>query len=57
MASDEQNQRTIINRANRMLRQSQTLRKVSDELLAESKDLRAAAKDTKRKKSRRTARK
>ena len=57
MANDEQNQRTIINRANRMLRQSQTLRKVSDELLAESKDLRAAAKDTKRKKSRRTARK
>jgi hypothetical protein len=57
MASDEQNQRTIINRANRMLRQSQTLRKVSDELLAESKDLRAAAKDTKRKKSRRPARK
>jgi hypothetical protein len=56
MASDEQNQRTIINRANRMLRQSQTLRKVSDELLAESKDLRAAAKDTKRKKSRRAAR-
>jgi len=57
MANDEQNQRTIINRANRMLRQSQTLRKVSDELLAESKDLRAAAKDTKRKKSRRPARK
>jgi len=57
MASDEQNQRTIINRANRMLRQSQTLRKVSDELLAESKDLRAAAKDMKRTKPRRSTRK
>jgi hypothetical protein len=57
MASEEENRRTIISRANRMLRQSKTLRKLSDELLNESKDLRAAAKDTKRKKSRRAARK
>jgi hypothetical protein len=57
MARDEQNRRTIIGRANRMLRQSQTLRKLSDELLKESRDLRAVAKDTKRKKSRRAARK
>jgi len=40
--------RTIIDRANRMLKQSQTLRKVSDELLQESKDLRSAAKNIKR---------
>ncbi len=57
MASDDENRRTIINRANRMLRQSKTLRKLSDELLKESKDLRTAAKDMKRKKSRRAARK
>ena len=57
MASDEENRQTIISRANRMLRQSQTLRKLSDELLKESKDLRSAAKDTKRNKSRRGARK
>jgi hypothetical protein len=52
MASDEDTRQTIISRANRMLRQSRTLRKLSDELLEESKDLREAAKDTKRKKSR-----
>lgn len=57
MASDEDNRRTIISRANRMLRQSQTLRKLSDELLKESKDLRSTARDTERKKSRRRARK
>jgi hypothetical protein len=57
MASDEDNRRTIISRANRMLRQSKTLRKLSDELFEESKDLRSAAKDTKRKKSRRGAHK
>jgi hypothetical protein len=39
MAKNEDNRRTIISRANRMLRQSQTLRKLSDELLKESKDL------------------
>jgi hypothetical protein len=57
MASDEDDRRTIISRANRMLRQSKTLRKLSDELFKESKDLRSAAKDTKRKKPRRGAHK
>src|SRR4051812_37139754 len=57
MASDDQNQRKIISRANRMLRQSQTLRKLPDELLEESKDLRPAAKDTQPKKARRATRK
>jgi hypothetical protein len=57
MGSDEDNRRTIISRANRMLRHSKTLRKLSDELLKESKDLRVAAKDIKRKNSRRGARK
>ena len=45
----DKERRTIIDRANRMLKQSQTLRKVSDELLQESKDLRSAAKNIKRK--------
>jgi len=36
--------RTIIDRANRMLRQSRTLRKLADELLQESKDIRRAEK-------------
>jgi len=57
MATDEENRRTIISRANRMLRQSKTLRKLSDELLQESNDLREAAKDTKRKQSRHGPRK
>jgi hypothetical protein len=57
MGSDEDNRRTIISRANRMLRQRKTLPKLSDELLKESKDLRVAAKDTKRNNSRRGARK
>ena len=52
MPADD-NHRIIIDRANRMLRQSKTLRKLSDELLKESKDLRTAAKDQKRKKSKR----
>jgi hypothetical protein len=56
MPSDEDNRRTIISRANRMLRQSQTLRKLSDELLQESKDLRAAANETKRNKPQRRRR-
>ena len=43
--------RTVIDRANRMLRQSQTLRKLADELLEESKDLRTSAKKIKPKKS------
>jgi hypothetical protein len=51
MANDER--RIVIDRANRMLKQSRTLRKLSDELLKESNDLRATAKDTKPKKARR----
>ena len=50
---DEENHRVVIDRANRMLRQSKTLRKLSDELLKESKDIRAAAKSQKRKTKRR----
>ena len=42
--SDEQERRVIIDRANRMLKQSQTLRKLSDELLEEASDLRRSAK-------------
>lgn len=43
--------RTVIARANRMLRQSQTLRKLADELLQESNDLHDSAKKMKPKKS------
>ena len=39
--------RTIIDRANRMLKQSRTLRKLSEELLKESNDIRASVKDLK----------
>lgn len=48
---DNETRRTVIDLANRMLRQSQTLRKLADELLQESKDLRTTAKDIKPKKS------
>jgi hypothetical protein len=44
--SDE-HRRTIIDRANRMLRQSKALRKLSDELLRESRDIRRAAEASK----------
>jgi hypothetical protein len=50
MANGER--RIVLDRANRMLKQSRTLRRLSDELLKESNDLRAAAKDRKRKKAR-----
>jgi hypothetical protein len=46
--SDEE-RRTIIDRANRMLRQSKTLRKLADELRQESNDLRVTAKNVKTK--------
>jgi hypothetical protein len=36
--------RVVIDRANRMLKQSQTLRKLADELLEESRDLKASVK-------------
>ena len=48
--ADDVDRRTILDRANRMMRQSRTLRKVADELLQESNDLRRATG----KKSRRT---
>jgi len=41
--------RTIIDRANRMLRQSRALRRLSDELLKESKDIRASVHELTRK--------
>ena len=50
MPSDDEKRRIIIDRADRMLQQSQVLRKVADELLQESKDLRSTARDIKRKK-------
>ena len=40
----DEGRRTIIDRANRMLRQSKTLRKMSEELLHESRDIRRSAK-------------
>jgi hypothetical protein len=52
--SDNETRRTVIDRANRMLRQSQTLRRLADELLRESNDLRTTAKDIKPKKSTRS---
>jgi hypothetical protein len=36
--------KTIIDRANRMVVQSRTLRRLADELLQESRDLKASAK-------------
>lgn len=42
MADDDR--RTILERANRMLRQSKTLRKLSEELLDESNDIRRSVK-------------
>jgi hypothetical protein len=42
-ATVDKARRTIIDRANRMLRQSKTLRKLSDELLEESKTIRVSA--------------
>ena len=49
--------RTILDRANRMLRQSRTLRKLSDELLEESNDLRSTVTGGKSKQSARRRRK
>jgi hypothetical protein len=48
---DQESRRTVIDRANRMLRQSRTLRKLADELLQESNDLKETSKDIKPKKS------
>jgi hypothetical protein len=41
--------RTILDRANRLIRQSKVLRKLSDELLQESDDIRGSVNDAKRK--------
>jgi hypothetical protein len=49
----DENRRIIIDRANRMLRQSKMLRKMSDELLHESNDIRRSVKATKEPKPRR----
>lgn len=43
----ESERRIILDRASRMLRQSQTLRKLSDELLQESRDIRKSVKAAK----------
>jgi hypothetical protein len=48
----EKDRRVIIDRANRMLRQSKTLRQMSDELLKESKDIRVSASPAGRSKRR-----
>ena len=64
MADDQK--KVIIDRANRMLQQSRTLRKVSDELLQESRDIRRSigqqpgegavkSKSTSRKQGKRTS--
>jgi hypothetical protein len=51
---DVQNRRTILDRADRLLRQSKSLRKMSEELLDESKDIRTSADGLKRKRRRST---
>jgi len=53
MAKNEKNDEhsRILDRANRMLRQSRTLRKLSDELLEESNDIRAAVRKARANKS------
>ena len=43
MPDDDKERQRIIDRANRMVRQSKDLRKISDELLHESKDIRSSA--------------
>jgi hypothetical protein len=39
----DEDRKTIVERADRILKQSRSLRKMSDELLQESRDIRAAA--------------
>jgi len=56
MESEGKRRRKVISRANRMLRQSRTLRKLSDELLKESKDLREAEDRTRKKSPQRNRR-
>jgi hypothetical protein len=54
MADDER--RIIIDRANRLVRQSKALRKVADDLLKESDDIRTAVKGRSPKKRKRSRR-
>ena len=49
--SDDVDRKTILDRANRMLRQSRTLRRLSDELHQESNDLRSSVKSPKTKRT------
>ena len=49
----DESRRIIIDRANRMLRQSKMLRKMSDEMLEESSDIRRSVKASKVPKRRR----
>ena len=53
---DDSDRRRIIDRANRMVRQSATLRKLADELLQESDDLRTTAKKIERRRGARKKR-
>ena len=53
----EQNRRIIIDRATRLLEQSRTLRKMSEELLNESKDIRDSAADVPKRKRPRSKKK
>jgi len=55
--TDRESRRQIIERADRLLKQSKTLRKLSDELLSESHDIRAATKELGNRKARQGGRK
>ena len=44
--SNDQARRVVLDRAERMVKQSRILRKLAEELMQESKDLRASAKRT-----------
>ena len=52
----EPERRRILDRANRMMKQSQTLRKLADELLQESQDLRQSVRSQRRKEPSRSKR-
>jgi len=50
--TDDEDRKRIVDRANRMVEQSKILRKLSDELLKESRDLRVSARDAPKKRPR-----
>ena len=52
-----ESRRKIIERANRLMNQSKTLRKLADELLTESNDIRTAANNLANRKTRKAGRK